>query len=301
MTSTKLSEVVEEYDSLGFQVGSIELCLTCASAWDSDQRGLSFWRDGCPRNDGRSLSWEARNFCYSKALEALQTADDRLDAAVQSSSSSGGPSGNGAGSSSSIGEAESIRQNARQRALSTPDEAFHHRFYQWHLDRGLTDQLLDVRAPHLEFFLLQEPMTLERFDLLWQYYARHYQHIKAAHILARLSESTEFPLPLEKRLEYLSLASSNAKAQFPDPAMRQDIITFLTEIDEKLEVGAVQVEVFRTIEQLGDLEERQKDVFLKKLQERLFSVTEVSLTLFSDQSRQASSRVESFSNASVWN
>jgi nuclear pore complex protein Nup155 len=120
-------------------------------------------------------------------------------------------------------------------------------------------------------------MSLERYDLLWQYYARHYQHSKAAHILARLADSTEFGLPLETRLEYLSLAASNAKAHFPDPASRQDVIAFLTEVDEKLEVGAVQVEIYRAVEKLTDLDDQQKDQLLKELQEVLFSISDVSL------------------------
>ena len=58
--------------------------------------------------------------------------------------------------------------------------------------------------------------------------------------------------------------------------MRQDIISFLTEIDEKLEVGTVQVEVFRQVEDLQDVTDQQKDNMLKRLDERLFSISEVS-------------------------
>lgn len=267
LSSTKLQEVVSEYNSVNFQTGSIDLCLACANAWDPEERGLSWWRDGQPKNDSRTASWEPRNFCYERVLESLQSADDLLDRATES----------GGKGTVSPDEADSIRSNAYSRALASEDDALHFKLYDWLMARGLTDQLLEIQSGYLELYLLREPVTLERYDLLWQYYARHYLHGKAASVLATLAESTEFALNLNKRLEYLSLASSNAKSQFPSPAMRQDIIGFLTEIDEKLEVGAVQVEIYRQLEELTDLEDHQKEGMRKRLEGRLFSISEVSL------------------------
>jgi nuclear pore complex protein Nup155 len=278
LSSSKLSEVVQEYNSLRFQTGAIDLALTCADSWDSEERGLSWWRDGSPKNDSRAPSWEPRKFCYDRVLETLQSADDLLNSAIESNGREGGVS---------TGEADGIRSNAYSRALACNTDALHFALYDWHLERRLTDQLLEVRASthssgddYLEQYLLREPVSLERYDLLWQYYARHYQHSKAASVLATLAESTEFPtgsISLNKRLEYLSLASSNAKSQFPNPGIRQDIIGFLTELDEKLEVGTVQVEIFRQIEELpsGAIEDRQRDALLKRLEERLFSISEL--------------------------
>lgn len=265
LSSSKLSEVVQEYDSLRFQSGSIDLAMTCAETWDPEERGLSWWRDGSPKNDSRAPSWEPRNFCYERVLEALSSTDDLLNKAIEA----GGRQG------VTVEEADGVRSNAYARALSAQDEALHYKLYDWHLERGLTDQLLEIRSDYLEQYLLREPASLERYDLLWQYYARHFAHSKAASVLATLAESTEFPLTLNKRLEYLSLAASNAKSQYPNPSMRQDIISFLTEIDEKLEVGTVQVEVFRQVEDLQDLTDQQKDNMLKRLDERLFSISEV--------------------------
>lgn len=263
LSSSKLSEVVQEFNSLSFQPGSLDLSLSCASSWDPDSRGLSFWRDRQPRGDSRSSSWEARNFCYTKALETLQSADDALDEAVKKGMFAG--------------DAETLRNNTRQKALSSADEAWLYRLYDWHLEKGLIDQLLDIQSPTLEYYLLQEPATLERFDLLWQYYSRHYQNMKAAQILASLADSPDFELSLEKRLEYLSLASSNAKAQFPSrgAAEGEDVLGFLNQIEEKLEVGAVQVEVWESVNALVDLEEKQKKELLEKLQRQLLGVSEV--------------------------
>lgn len=64
LSSSKLTEVISEYKDLVFHVGSIDLALSCASAWDPEERGLSWWRDGCPKGDSRAPSWDPRNFCY---------------------------------------------------------------------------------------------------------------------------------------------------------------------------------------------------------------------------------------------
>lgn len=42
-------------------------------------------------------------------------------------------------------EADSLRTNAYNRALSVKDEFFHFELYDWYLSRGLTNQLLEVR------------------------------------------------------------------------------------------------------------------------------------------------------------
>lgn len=270
LSGSRLGEVVSEYNALQYQIGSVELAITCANAWDPEERGLSWWRDGRPRNDSRAPSWEPRNFCYGRILESLQSADELLNHAVEQ----GGKSG------TTPEEADSIRRNAYARALALQDEALQYKLYDWLIERGMTDQLLEVRTDFIEPYLLQEPATLERYDLLWQYYARHYQNANAARVLATLADSTDFGLSLNKRLEYLSLASSNAKSQFPNPSMRQDIISFLTEIDEKLEVGSVQVEIYQQVEELIDLEDQQRTNLLKQLDERLYSITEVSTDCF---------------------
>lgn len=42
-------------------------------------------------------------------------------------------------------EADSLRTNAYNKALSVKDEFFHFELYDWYLSRGLSNQLLEVR------------------------------------------------------------------------------------------------------------------------------------------------------------
>ena len=86
-----------------------------------------------------------------------------------------------------------------------------------------------------------------------------------------------FPLSLQKRVEYLSLAVGNAKSQqHSSSSSRGDAVQFLTDVEEKLEVAQVQIEIFRAIEE-GTLPSDEKQAWLEKVEERLFTITEVRL------------------------
>lgn len=71
----------------------------------------------------------------------------------------------------------------------------------------------------------------------------------------------------------MSLAVGNAKSQFP--ATRDDAVQFLTDIEEKLEVAQVQIEIFRAIEEL-DLPSDEKRQWLDRVEDRLYTISEVS-------------------------
>jgi nuclear pore complex protein Nup155 len=49
-----------------------------------------------------------------------------------------------------------------------------------------------MRPAYLEAHLRREPVTVEKFQLLWQFYVKDGQPLRAAEILAALAESTEW-------------------------------------------------------------------------------------------------------------
>jgi nuclear pore complex protein Nup155 len=112
--------------------GAIELPLYCAQIEDSDEQGRSWWLDGSPVGDPRLQAWERRRRCYDLVLDSLRVFDEST-----------------AGSSTSNGQA--IRNAAYELALQADDEVFHSVFYDWLVERGLTDELLDV-IMHLSIF-----------------------------------------------------------------------------------------------------------------------------------------------------
>ena len=49
-----------------------------------------------------------------------------------------------------------------------------------------------MRPAYLEAHLRREPVTVEKFQLLWQFYVKDGQPLRAAEVLAVLAESTEY-------------------------------------------------------------------------------------------------------------
>jgi nuclear pore complex protein Nup155 len=80
---------------------------------------------------------------------------------------------------------------------------------------------------------------------------------------------------LEARLEYLTLAVSNAKSHpVTVNGKHEAAISFLTEIEDQLEVTRVQMELYQTLApRRGEGGEVQEKILL--LQKRLFTITEV--------------------------
>jgi nuclear pore complex protein Nup155 len=100
--------------------------LHCAQVEDADNQGRNWWLDGCPAADPRAQAWERRGRCYDLVLDSLSAFD-------------------GPGTQANASEqARATRTFAYELALSADDEVFHSTLYDWLLDRGLADELLEV-------------------------------------------------------------------------------------------------------------------------------------------------------------
>lgn len=264
----RLSEICGEYTSMRYPLGAIDLALCCAHEWDPQDRAVSYWLDGLPQNDPRLSAYELRKSCHQLIFDALRRTDDLLNEASQPNrivhaSSVAAPT---------YEEADGLRTNAYSKVLAVKNEFFHNALYDWYLGRGLTDQLLETRTPYLEGYLSKEPTTLEKSDLLWQYYIRTLRYSAAASVLASLADTTLFPLALKNRVQYLALAVGNAKSQFPSG--KSDTVQFLIETEERLEVAQIQVEIYRAIEEMG-LPDDERAVWLDRAEDRLFTISEL--------------------------
>ncbi|EIN14134.1 nucleoporin [Punctularia strigosozonata HHB-11173 SS5] len=260
LDSEKLKEVVKEYQQLSYTKGAVELPLYCAKAMDPKSQGREYWHAGCPDNDPRREAWEERRRCYDLVLESLE----KFEQAVTQSSAT-----------STSEQAEAVRSHAYELAFLSDDEIFHSTLYDWLITKGLADELLEMRPAYLEAHLRREPVSVEKFQLLWQFYVKDGQPLRAAEVLAALAESTEFDLPLEARLEYLTLAVGNAKSHPISAGGRHETaIAFLTDLEEKLEVAQVQLEIYNVlsphIHEGGEVTER-----ITALSKKLFNISDL--------------------------
>jgi nuclear pore complex protein Nup155 len=203
MEFDKLREVIGDYQQLDFAKGAIELPLHCAEALDADGLGKEYWHtvpdppkpsDGhghsnSPPDDPRRPAWERRVQCYDLVLDSLETFENKV------------ASGDDA--------TERVRAHAYELAFLSTDEIFHSRLYEWLISRGLADELLEVRKDqpsacldwdlivaqmrpsYLQAYLKREPRTLDKYQLLWQFYVKDGQPLRAAEVLAAFAESSE--------------------------------------------------------------------------------------------------------------
>ncbi|KAF8213123.1 nucleoporin [Mycena galopus ATCC 62051] len=218
----KLREICGDYQQLDYAKGAVELPLTCARIVDADNIGLQCWASGQPPNE---LS-EFRSRCYALVLDSLTVFEEKQPPTV-------------------------VRNHAYELSFASDDEMFHSTLYDWLIQRQWRTNCLRfalMRPAFLEAHLRREPATTQKYQLLWQFYVKNGQPLRAAEVLGTLADSTQFELPLESRLEYLTLAVGNAKAHpISIGGKHETAIAFLTDLEEKLEVAQVQLEIFNTL------------------------------------------------------
>ena len=95
--------------------------------------------------------------------------------------------------------------------------------------------------------------------------------------MIRTNDQLSFDLPLEARLEYLTLAVGNAKSHPVSAGGRHETaIAFLTDLEEKLDVAQVQLEMYHTLlPHASDPGEDGEKVQL--LSKALFNITEACM------------------------
>ncbi|KAH8099410.1 nucleoporin [Cristinia sonorae] len=257
----KLREICGDYQQLNYAKGAVELPLHCAQVVDADQQGRNYWHSGCPPNDNRSPFWQARLRCYDLILDSLSVFEER-------SANSKQPTGG-------FDDPEIVRTHAYDLVFSAEDEMFHSVLYDWLIQRGVADELLEMRPVFLEAHLRREPVSEEKLQLLWQFYVKDKQPLRAAEVLGALAETSDFDIPLESRLEYLTLAVGNAKSHpISTGGNHEEALAFLTDLEEKLDVAQVQLELYQAlVHRMSDSEDDAAKIRL--LTKGLYNVSQL--------------------------
>ena len=147
---------------------------------DIDGQGAEYWAAGLPSNDARADAWQKRSNCYDLILDSLGVFDERANTATQPKT--GSPN---------VDEPDSVRTHAYELAFGCEDEIFHSKMYDWLIQRGLADELLEMRPAYLEAHLRREPVTVQKYQLLWQFYVKDGQPLRAAEVLGVLADTSE--------------------------------------------------------------------------------------------------------------
>ena len=229
LTNENLYNAANQFAELQFYAGAIALSLLVAQEKDRGNKAFAWVKDGKPADDNRSEEYDKRKFCYNLIHDILQVVDDVTGR--QPEEIDGRPT-----------LAATKRNEAYAVVNDSEDELFHFDLYEWYLTQGWTERLLAVKSPFIARFLTRIAREdLERADLLWKFYAHNGEYFNAAVVQLDLAKST-FPIPLARRLQYLSTAKANASTQSGGIG-RQQRQVLLYEISELLEVANIQDQV----------------------------------------------------------
>ncbi|KAG0257515.1 hypothetical protein BG011_003926 [Mortierella polycephala] len=242
----KLQNVCKEYMSLKFFPGAVELALSCAQDIDPSNKAADFAKDGSNSKDNRSEQYNQRMICYENAISVLREL----------------------GLDSAQGPLSSFAFHTLETALQFDDALFHTYLYDWLLSHGRADYLLEISSPYIEEYLKQCVQLKQSRDLLWRYYIKTDDFGHAAQELGRIAESTQYDLDFESRLEYLSLAVSNAKSYPAGSDPKTDNGRLLIDLEEKLEVGNIQLDVIQGLKSMVEEHRRLASDPMQKQEEQ---------------------------------
>lgn len=173
-----------------------------------------------------------------------------------------------------INEMIESRKLVYDNCFNCKDKMFHYRFYQWFVDQGRSDKLLDLNTQFiLEFLQEKSNDNIKLNDILWMYYAKRERYYEAANVLYSLSVS-EFKLDLSKRLEYLSRSNGFCNCTI-EASTRQKVIQLSTLIQDLFDVGNVQLDILTTISNDTRINKDTKAKSIEGLNNQILNVTDL--------------------------
>ncbi|KAI5954749.1 NUP170 [Candida theae] len=167
-----------------------------------------------------------------------------------------------------------IRDLAYDTCFASKNEQFQCAFYDWFINQGLSDRLLDVNTPYILPYLEKRSETsVDLTNILWSYYAKRERYYDAAKILYALSIS-QFTLELTQRVEYLSRANGFCNCVCP-PNLRQEMIQLSSTIQELFDVANLQLSLLSRIERDSRINKENKDHAVKSLNGKILPINEL--------------------------
>ncbi|XXG99502.1 hypothetical protein Hte_005841 [Hypoxylon texense] len=226
LTQTNLESAIQQYVTLRYYAGAIQLCLVVASERDRGNAAFSWVSDGKPAGDPRAKFFDDRKACYGlihRVLLDLDAASSREPEIVD-------------GKPTLIA---TKRAEAYDVVSGSSDEVFHFDLYEWYIQQGWTDRLLSIDSPHVTTFLRRlASQDVEHADLLCRFYTMRAQYFAAAKVQADLAQS-DFRISIKDRLKLLSKAKTNASVMTTGVS-RQEQQLLNHDVTELLEVAHIQ-------------------------------------------------------------
>lgn len=138
------------------------------------------------------------------------------------------------------------RDEAADEIDTSDDEVFQTDLYDWYLQNNRSEQLLEVESPYVITYLERRSSDdIVHADLLWRYYVQNERYQDAAVVQLALAKS-KFMLSLDRRIEYLGNAKTNASTTRPG-IVRSHRTEVLREVSDLLEVANIQSDLLQRL------------------------------------------------------
>ena len=168
------------------------------------------------------------------------------------------------------------RQNEAYGVITkSTDEMFLTNLYDWYLEKGWSDRLLQTDTPLVVTYLERKSTDdLSHADLLWKYYAQSQRFFDAAQVQYNLAQSA-FTLPLSRRIEYLGRARANASIFTPDVG-RQQRQRLLREISNLIDVANIQDDLLQRLRDDRRIEADRREEVIRDVDGAIMDISTVS-------------------------
>ena len=159
---------------------------------------------------------------------------------------------------------------------SSMDEVFQTDLFDWYLAQGRTERLLEIQSPFVVTYLQRRSTEdIDHANLLWKYYSQAERYNDAAGVQLALAKS-DFVLPLDRRIEYLSLAKANANTYAPGIARPARQI-LLREISDLLDLANIQDDILQRLKADERITPERRPVVLQRLNGSILSLNDVRI------------------------
>jgi len=173
------------------------------------------------------------------------------------------------------------KQEAYHEIDQSDDEVFQTYLYDWYLQQGWSDRLLEIESPHVVTYLKRKSNDdAAHADLLWRYYARYNNYFEAAKVQLQLAKSG-FDINLSTRIGHLSRAKANTSTRTnglqdfsKTPQTKQEVVREITDL---LDLANIQEDLLHRLGADSRITDDRRPEIVKELDGKILALDTVSL------------------------
>lgn len=266
LTMDQLRYVTEQYTSMEFFAGAVQLALSMAQEQDPANRALAWINEGMPAQDPRTPAHEARARCYDLIHTVISSVDQTAEQAPEM------VDGQYTTTAKRKREAYDVINNST-------DEVFQINLFDWYLAQGWNDRLLEIESRFVVQYLERKAQDdVAHADLLCRYFAQYGEYLRAAEVQLSLAKGP-FNLKLEERIEYLSRGRTNASTRASGVVdygrARQSRQELIREISDLLDIANIQGDVLQRMKGDERLPAERRPQVLQQLNQQILPIDEL--------------------------